>query len=664
MFSLLLAVALQQATPPAPSPVARIVITPARPVLNAGDTLRLRAEALDAAGKPVPNVRLRFQAAGGGFEANIDSTGLVSSGAVGTLPVAIAAVVPGAKPFIQRVDVNMVPAPAARITLTPRVTRLVIGQRLRLDAASFSAAGDTRDDRITWRSSAPNVARVTDGGTVTAVAAGSTTVTATAGNATASQAITVLPTAVGSIEITPAAAQARQGDVLRFSAVVKDKAGQKIDGLTPTWSFAPGRGEIGRDGDFVGYEPGRYTITATLGAASADAGVTLSERDVKRKAVVVGSVLRTAFPTSEVWLHPNGKVAYLGTHLGGDRFYAIDISNPASPVIADSLVDNFRVVNDIMTTADGKYLVYTREGADNRKNGIGIASLEDPLHPKKIADFSDGVTAGVHSAFVYTQPKFGTHVYLTNDGTGALHVIDITDPAHPKQTAEWRTPRKFEAGRTLHDIDVQDGLVYASYWNDGLVILDVGNGIKGGSPSNPQLVSQFKYDLATMYKDVALEGGPGFVRGTHTAWRHGKYVFIADEVFGNDAEQALFKSQPSRAHGKLQVVDVSDIMHPKSVASYEPEYGGVHNVWVAGDTLYMGAYNAGFRAFDISGELKGDLRAQGREIASYMPIAKTGYIPNSTMTWGVVVKNNLAYVNDFNSGLWIVKLEPRTPVVP
>ena len=52
------------------------------------------------------------------------------------------------------------------------------------------------------------------------------------------------------------------------------------------------------------------------------------------------------------------------------------------------------------------------------------------------------------------------------------------------------------------------------------------------------------------------------------------------------------------------------------MAWYEPEYGGVHNIWVAGDTLYMGAYNAGFRAFDISGELKGDLRAQGREMVT------------------------------------------------
>jgi len=104
------------------------------------------------------------------------------------------------------------------------------------------------------------------------------------------------------------------------------------------------------------------------------------------------------------------------------------------------------------------------------------------------------------------------------------------------------------------------------------------------------------------------------------------------------------------------------------VAWYEPEYGGVHNVWVAGDTLYMGAYNAGFRAFDISGELRGDLRAQGREIASVAPSDPTGFIPNSPMTWGVVVKNGLAYVNDFNSGLYLVRMgpepKPRAPLVP
>ena len=71
------------------------------------------------------------------------------------------------------------------------------------------------------------------------------------------------------------------------------------------------------------------------------------------------------------------------------------------------------------------------------------------------------------------------------------------------------------------------------------------------------------------------------------------------------------------------------------------------------------AHNAGFRAFDISGELRGDLRAQAREIAHVNTADLDGNTRNAANTWGVVVKNGLAYVNDNNNGLWIVRLEPR-----
>src|SRR2546422_3464580 len=49
-------------------------------------------------------------------------------------------------------------------------------------------------------------------------------------------------------------------------------------------------------------------------------------------------------------------------------------------------------------------------------------------------------------------------------------------------------------GRLLHDIQVVDGLIYMGYWKDGLVILDVGKGIKGGSPEHPQFVSQLRFN--------------------------------------------------------------------------------------------------------------------------------------------------------------------------
>ena len=643
----------------------RLVVTPSLRSVVAGDSLRLRAQLLDASGQPVQNARISFVSAGGHFEGSVDSTGLVRSGAVGTIPVTAVALVSGGKPVVERFEVAIVPGPATRVVVGARPSRLLAGQRVRLGAEVYSRAGDLRSDRVQWSSSAPGVVRVSPDGVVHAVAPGRATISATVGTAATQLPIEVTSVSVASVQVVPATASVRTGDVVRFRAVVRDAAGREITGLTPTWLFAPGKGVLDADGAFVAYEPGSYQVTASFGGHSADATVSAAPRDVRRPVKIVGKVLRNAFATSEVWLHPNGKVAYLGTIMGGDRVYAIDISNPNSPVIVDSIIVNARTINDVMTTADGNYMVITREGAADRKNGIVIADVRDPLHPKAISEFTDGVTSGVHSAFIHTQPKHGTHVYLTNDGTGAMHVIDINDPARPKEVGQWKTPRS-DAGRTLHDIDVQDGLLYGSWWNDGVVILDVGNGIKGGTPANPKFVSQYKYDLNALYRDVEKEGGKGFIRGTHTAWRYKDYLVIADEVFSNDAAQTLFTGGQSRAHGRLQVLDVKDIEHPKPVAWYEPEYGGVHNVWMLGDTLYLGAYNAGFRAFDMSGELRGDLRAQGREIGEFMPSDANGKIPNAPMTWGVVVnpKDGLAYVNDFNSGLWVLRIEPKAAVVP
>jgi hypothetical protein len=656
----------QQAAPAAlaPSPIARLEVSPGTSLqMPAGDSLQLSVKALDAEGQPVPDASIRFFGAGGRFEGTVDSTGMVRSGSTGTLAVSVVARVSGTKPVVERVEVQMVPGPAASVTVAPMVTKLVAGQRLRLTATSYSKAGDERGDKIAWKSSAPAVVTVTGDGVVHAVAPGRATVTAGAGAALASVPLQVIPNTIARVEVSPSRTEARTGDVVPFTVKVKDARGREIPGLVPAWTFAPGGGEITPDGRFVGYVAGDYFVTVNFGVATAEAAVTLRPRDVRRPAEVVGRLPRTRFTTEEVWVMPDGKHAFLGSGSGGDVLYAIDISDPAAPTVTDSLVLNTRRVNDVMSTPDGKYIVFTREGAADRKNGIVIASTEDPAHPKVIAEFTEGVTSGVHSAFIYRQDKYGTNVFLTNDGTGALHIVNIDDPYHPKEIGQWRTDRP-DAGRTLHDVDVQDGLAYLSYWNDGLVVLDVGNGLKGGTPSNPVLVTQYKYDLNALYADVEAVGGPGFIRGTHTAWRHRNYVFIADEVFPASGVKGAKDAAAFRAYGRLQVLDVTDLAAPKSVAWYEPEFGGVHNIWVAGDTLYMGAYNGGFRAFDISGELLGDLRAQGREMVHVNTADLDGQTKNMAMTWGVVVKDGLAYVNDMLNGLWVIRMEPKKGVPP
>jgi hypothetical protein len=147
-------------------------------------------------------------------------------------------------------------------------------------------------------------------------------------------------------------------------------------------------------------------------------------------------------------------------------------------------------------------------------------------------------------------------------------------------------------------------------------------------------------------------------RGTHTAWRHGKYVFIGDEVYAARTATGLDEGN-NLTFGRLQVLDVSNIEAPRLVAWYEPTDGGVHNIWVEGDTLYMGAYQGGARALDISGELRGDLLAQGRELAWLFTADNKGNLPRATFSWGAVVKNGIVFVPDINTGLWIMKMEPK-----
>ncbi len=668
----LLALAFQQPTPTAmpPSPVKRIEVSPANRKITAGDSVQLTVRALGADGKAIPDAVLWVRLLGGGGEGSVrpGSFWLVAS-SVGKFPLGLSAVVPGTRPFVDSASVEFegVPGPAVRVELTPSTVTIVDGQSLPLGALAFSKANDRTPDRIVWKSSDPAIVAVDEQGVITGRGRGSARVSATVAGASGGADVRVVSGNISKITLTPSRPEVRQGDVVAFEADVRDAAGKSVVGLTPSWSFSPGDGQLGPDGRFVAYRPGVYLVTASVGRHAASATVRVRERDVRRSVSVVGRLPRTAFLTSEVWIHPNGKVAYLGTHGGGDRVYALDISDPDRPVVVDSLQANTRLINDMQTTADGNYMVFTREGASDRKNGIVIADTRDPLHPKEIAQFVDGVAAGVHSVYIYEHPQHGRYVYITNDGTGAVDIVNITDPAKPTRAGEWRTDRP-DAARYVHDLDIVDGLMYASYWNDGLVILDIGNGKWGGRPEKPVLVSQFKYNLDSLYKEVEDVSGPGFTRGTHTAWRQrgGKYVFIADEVYLNRPIRGARDASSSRMYGTLQVVDVSDIEHPKAVAWYTPENGGAHNVWQVADTLYVGAYDAGFHVFDISGELKGDLRAQNREIASLNTADMGGAVKNAAFTWGVVVnpKDGLAYVNDFNNGLWVVRVNPRKPTEP
>src|SRR6266545_2587033 len=424
--------AVQQPGTPPPSPIAKVEVQPSGGEVQVGGTLQFRARALDAAGQVVPRAEIVWYV--GGFEGRVDSVGVFTGGYQGYARVTAVGFIrgqPGSQVFGEAL-VHVLPEPPASIAFEFRPTRLVAGSRLTLVATPFSKHGDRRSDAVAFTSSNPRVAAVSSDGRVRAVAPGRATITATAGPATETLPVQVLPNTVARLVVEPAAPAVRTGDVVQFSATPRTAAGRSLGDIAVAWSVAAGSGiaEIDPAGAFVAELPGTYTVTATVGGRTADAVVRATARRVGRGIEVRGRV-PIAMSAAEVWVHPSGTCAYLSTI--ADRVYSIDITDVTHPRIVDSMVTDARIVNDVMTTEDGKLGVFSREGASNRKNGIVVFDASDPCHPKVVSEYTETVSGGVHSSYVYQG-----HAYITDDATGSLRVIDFRDPAHPKEVARWQ----------------------------------------------------------------------------------------------------------------------------------------------------------------------------------------------------------------------------------
>jgi len=433
----------------------------------------------------------------------------------------------------------------------------------------------------------------------------------------------------------------RQGDVVRFLAQVRDSTGAVVEGARVTWlTSPPDAGLFDADGRFVAYAPGDITIIArTLvnvdGATRPDFAtmpVAVRARGLSQSLRLVGKGPVDDRYTSDLWVH--GDHAYTGTwgmraELPGNLLYAWTLDAGGMPTLSDSIVVNARTVNDVKIRADGRLGVLTHEGDPEGVNGVTFFDLSDPAHPQIISRFTEGLAAGVHNAWLE-----GDYAYLALDPyNSGLRILDVSDPASPRLAAS------FHGGSSLlHDVYVRDGLAFLSHWDAGLIILDVGNGMAGGSPTNPVEVSRLR-DL----------GGQ-----THNVWYwpDAGYAFVGEEQFG-------YSTSPS---GIMHVVDLSDITRPREVATYEVEGATSHNYWMDEDsgTLYLAWYERGMRILDVNGELMGQLELQGRETGFIEYGTETNFCylgPEDTCTWAPQLHDNgKLYAADMNHGL--VVLEP------
>lgn len=501
-----------------------------------------------------------------------------------------------------------------------------------------------------YESTNPEVASIDAFGNLQALSAGKTSISLRISNLTTTADLTVKENPVRRLELMSDVVEVRTGDVITFKVKAYSASGQELNGIEPNFSFqgqsedvsSYASGMIQNDGRFVADVAGTYTITASFGNITAQKTIKAIPRNVTEKVQLIGKGAVSDVHTSDLWVWEgvDGRdYCVTGTWGGNGEAFFWDVTDPANMVLIDTITVDARTVNDVKVSEDGKICILSREGASNRKNGIVILDVTNPRDVKEISTYTDGLTGGVHNLFIYQN-----HVYALSNGE-RYDIINIEDPAKPKKVGEFELETR---GHSIHDVWVMDGIAYSSNWDNGVFMVDVGNGMAGGSPSNPKIISSYAYPsgwnhAAFPYKDEQT----------------GKfYVIGGDEAFPNGLH---VDDSPTIPAGYLHFIDFTDMNNPKEVAKYEVPGAGSHNYWVDGDLLYVANYNAGLRVVDISGDLMGDLYRQGREIAWFLGTDPEGRIPNAPMAWGPQPHKGHIFFSDWNSGLWAVKVETKKP---
>ena len=649
---------------PAQEAGLRLVADPVSITLQVGASTPLTVRVLDASGNAV-EAAVRFAAPRGALRVR---DGSVQAFEAGSFEIVATAVMPAGlqgTPAALRIPVTIAWPDIASIVPNASALGLYVGTTVMHNPVAFHSDGTRRPNpAFTWRSSDPSVASVDAYGTVQGVSEGAVTITATADGSSQPVSYQVRPFPATELEIEGGRVEARTGDVLRFTATGRGTSGT-IDDLPVTWAYtfvpddsirAPGSAAIVEAGSFVAEVPGRYTLLALSGPLTARKTVLVHGREAVQTIEVQGQASVTDSHTSDLWIFEgvDGRdYAITGTWSASGWAFFWDVTNPADIIKTDSIHIDARTVNDVKAAPSGRYAALSREGASDRNNGVVILDMADPAHPVIASTFdTNGVTGGVHN-------MFATEDYLFALAGGDKYVIiDVRDLYDPKYVSEYNHPDS-----RIHDVWVHDGIAYSSEWENGVVVVDVGNGRWGGSIENPVFVTNVPYPVGQTHAAF-----PYYQEST------GKfYLFLGDEIGGGGDAAWAGRGQDNRPYdpetgeggvqgrmsGYLHIIDFTDPENPLDVARYEIPEAGTHNIWVEDDILYQAYYKGGLRVVDVSGELMGNLARQGREIAIYKPQDPAGFLSNQVSVWGGQPHKGYVFFSDMNSGMWSAKLTPK-----
>ena len=374
--------------------------------------------------------------------------------------------------------------------------------------------------------------------------------------------------------------------------------GDGVAGVTVTWTIIGGEGTLSTATSLTDAS-GDATTLLTLGTRS---GTPLTQATVPRSQIPVVFVT-TALP---------GPLTRL-VKFGGDSQSSATSGTLSVPFVvetADAYGNPVPAVPVHWWVVGGGAL----SSSDGASNGVGLALNTLTLDS----------LPGVEMVYATTPALPDTVAFRATAVLGAALAAAIPIPAN----------------YGVHDTFIRDGIAFVCAWNTGVLIYDVGNGVKGGTPRTPVL-------LGTV---VTADDGLGAGADDHNAWwfwnpvtGEKKYLFVGQEGPGVVGVSSS---------GDIHVVDVSDLTHPAEVATFHLPGAGTHNFWMdeQHQILYAAYYNGGVVSIDVSGTLSGDISSR---LKSEVKPGGTG----NTYTWGVQFYQGSLHAIDMLSGLWTLSAD-------
>ena len=654
--------AAQQAPGEAPAAALSIAVEPPELTLEVGGKAQLEATVRDADGAVVDDAAVVF------YSRARRSVAVTRGGAVEAYRPGehtLVALVPADPQDASRrprgiarveVPVSVPPPPVERVRFTGVPRRFYAGTHPRLDVEVVDTSGVVRHDvGVEYASADPAVAGIDRHGVLQLHGPGSATLSAAAEDARDTLMIEVESNPVASLALHASAETVRTGDVVVFTALPRDARGLTVRSVPVEFAVAgetaPGIRAAGAaalitsEGRFVAERSGTFTVVASAGAHVARRTVSVGRRDVRREVELVGRAPVRDRRTSDLWVWEGADgrdYAITGTWGSDGSSFIWDVTDPSDIRKVREVQVDARTVNDVKVSEEGDIAVISREGASDRRNGIVILGVGNPREGVPVlAEYTEGLTGGVHNLFISEG-----HVYALS-AARRYDIINIEDPRNPRRVGQFEMDT---LGHSIHDVWVSDGIAFSSNWSDGVVAVDVGGGGHGGTPERPVELGRYAYP-----------SGWNHAAFPYTSPSTGRrYLFAGDEAFPYTGLSRGRGGTPVIAAGWIHVIDWTDWANPREVARYQVPEAGSHNLWVEDDTLYVGYYNGGLRVVDVSGELLGDLYAQGREIARFLPFDPEGFTANAPFVWGAQPFKGHIFFTDWNSGLWAVRLAPRT----